>query len=636
MATPCEWSCPAPTTHSFITIIHRNPIDMMTSRLLLVVAILACVASASSAHVLYTRTTAPLDWEQGGRAPSDHSTLFTIALRQRNLDVLEKWFWEASDSTHPNYQSFRSIDEIHSLISPESSEKTSVIEWLHSAGVHDHEIRDLGDALDVQTSVAQAERLFDTEMYEFTHMTGVKIIRSMGSYSVPHHLKHLVEMVTGLSTFPIPHLNVRHMNARNDYGVVPQTCEALYQIAPARRLVRNSPFAAATSQGVIEFQGQSYAPSDLDSFGKGCKIAIDALPQDQIVGPNNPSSPQVEASLDIEMMATVNAEAAGSSASKADNWFWLEQGNGWLYQFATHFFNTQSVPQVNSISYGWWEGDQCAIAEEECSQLGVDSTGYVKRVNTEFQKIGLRGISLISASGDSGANGRTNPTCYYKQLRPAFPASSPYITAVGATELTNVQPLTNPPPICSSSGYPCVVSGEEQAVSFEVSGFASGGGFSNIAPMPEYQAPAVKDYLTSGVELPPEGYFNRSGRAFPDVSAIGHNLLIVDRGSSMPVGGTSASAPIFGAIISLLNTLSMERSGKPLGFLNPLLYRMSAEQPNAFHDIVVGDNICTEQGCQPQCKGFKCTKGWDPVTGLGTPNTANMAAYIKNKLNFKN
>merc|ERR1711939_95996 len=81
-----------------------------------------------------------------------------------------------------------------------------------------------------------------------------------------------------------------------------------------------------------------------------------------------------------------------------------------------------------------------------CSTLGVDSAQYVARVNTEFQKIGLLGVSLLAASGDSGANGRTDGECTGTVLHSSFPGSSPYITAVGATMLTDAKfDLENPP-----------------------------------------------------------------------------------------------------------------------------------------------------------------------------------------------
>jgi tripeptidyl-peptidase-1 len=72
------------------------------------------------------------------------------------------------------------------------------------------------------------------------------------------------------------------------------------------------------------------------------------------------------------------------------------------------------------------------------------------------------------------------------------------------------------------------------------------------------------------------------------------------------------------------------KTGKPLGFVNPLLYQMWGDQPSAFIDITSGDNACTEQGCNcaPGAGGFTAAAGWDPVTGLGSPNFNVMQSYI--------
>jgi len=303
-----------------------------------------------------------------------------------------------------------------------------------------------------------------------------------------------------------------------------------------------------------------------------------------------------------------------------------------LYGFGVHMFGTQNVPFVNSISYGWNEEDQCedGIGGAECQQLGVDSKGYVARVNVQFQKIGLRGISLISASGDSGANGRTDPDCSENHLNPPYPAASPFITSVGGTQIdqaSGVANLPNAPPGCN--GQSCASGGYEEAVSYDQANYASGGGFSFVASTPAYQQAAVTGYLNSGVQLPPASYYNAGGRGFPDVAGLGSQVLIIDGGSIEPVGGTSCASPIFAGIIALLNDYVITNTGQPLGFLNPLLYKMAAANPKAFNDITKGDNICTEDGCSPSCKGYLCTKGWDPVTGLGTPIYPEMLKYIQ-------
>lgn len=275
-------------------------------------------------------------------------------------------------------------------------------------------------------------------------------------------------------------------------------------------------------------------------------------------------------------------------------------------------FSTKDIPEVQSISYGWSESDQCDIDGDECQALGVDSQGYVDRVNAEFQKIALRGVSIFVASGDSGANGRTDPDCSQKTLLPDYPAACPYITSVGATQLNSPQyKLTNPPPICKNQGYSCISSGTEVAVSYDHASFASGGGFSNYVPMPDYQSAAVKAYLKSGVALPPSTYFNATNRGYPDVASIGTDVLIY-QGDIEDVGGTSASSPNWAAVAGILNHYAKAKSGKPLGFLNPFLYQMASADATTFHDITVGDNKCTEDGCSSSCKGYLCAKGLDP------------------------
>jgi tripeptidyl-peptidase-1 len=177
----------------------------------------------------------------------------------------------------------------------------------------------------------------------------------------------------------------------------------------------------------------------------------------------------------------------------------------------------------------------------------------------------------------------------------------------------------------------CASGGTEVAVSSQVAGFTSGGGFSTYTPMPSYQKDAVQAYLNGGVTLPPSTYYNSSNRGYPDIAAMGNNFgVYLDLyGGWTTVGGTSASSPTVAAVIGFLNDQSQKATGKPLGFLNPLLYKMFAEKPSAFTDVTVGDNKCTEDGCVASCKGYECAKGWDPVTGLGTPVTSEMLSYLQ-------
>jgi tripeptidyl-peptidase-1 len=307
-----------------------------------------------------------------------------------------------------------------------------------------------------------------------------------------------------------------------------------------------------------------------------------------------------------------------------------------MLSFTTEFLaHADPLPFSISISYAWSELDQCgqATTPYDCNTFGVNSEGLVDRTNQNFLRMGLRGTSVMVASGDSGVYGRTDEGCSGKTFRPDYPACSPYVTSVGGTYDINPTYLPSggsTPAMCAGQ---CVSGGSEVAVSFPACSYTSGGGFSNFSPMPDWQANAVKSYFTSGVVLPPSTFYNATNRGFPDVSAQGHNIVIyADAKNSELVSGTSAASPAFSGIVSMLNDVSLTKSGKSLGFLNPLLYMMP---PAAFTDVTQGDNRCTEEGCSPSCKGFNAFKGWDPVTGLGTPNYGKMVEALEKILDGK-
>lgn len=203
-------------------------------------------------------------------------------------------------------------------------------------------------------------------------------------------------------------------------------------------------------------------------------------------------------------------------------------------------------------------------------------------------------------------------------FNPDFPASCPYITAAGATFLP-------------TGGDPT----KDQEVA--VTRFPSGGGFSNICklfskvsairhtddtsdPQPAYQAgpvntyltqhtPPYKTYNTSGMNNPPEtvtqgGIYNVGGRGYPDISAVGDNVVTFNNGIPELIGGTSASAPVFASILNRINEERIAAGKKTVGFVNPTLYA----HPEVLHDITTGSN----PGCNTN--GFAVSQGWDPVS----------------------
>jgi tripeptidyl-peptidase-1 len=142
--------------------------------------------------------------------------------------------------------------------------------------------------------------------------------------------------------------------------------------------------------------------------------------------------------------------------------------------------------------------------------------------------------------------------------------------------------------------------------------YYSGGGFSNLFPIPSYQTDAIKGYFASHEPAYNSSQYNNTQqvRGYPDVALSSQSYITGLDGGFATFSGTSASAPLFGAMIALINGERMKVGKGPVGFINPVLYA----HPEVFSDIVEGNN----PGCGTE--GFSAAEGWDPVTGLGAPN----------------
>jgi len=261
------------------------------------------------------------------------------------------------------------------------------------------------------------------------------------------------------------------------------------------------------------------------------------------------------------------------------------------------------------------------------------SHAYVQACNAGYAAAGVRGVSIVISSGDSGAHGRTDGACATPKTLPDYPTASPYILAVGATQLVDGKPLPAPKsPVCKKNPLgvkPCAGGGTEVVCSPATGALiSSGGGFSNVAARPEWQSTVVQKYLKTTSALPPAGAFNATSRGYPDVSALGHNYPILAGGRWIAVDGTSCSAPVFGAVIALANAARLEAGKKVLGFLPPAIYKVAAADPTIFNDITQGSNKCTENGCAASCTGYEAIAGWDAATGLGSPNVPKLVAAL--------
>jgi len=389
--------------------------------------------------------------------------------------------------------------------------------------------------------------------------------------------------------------------------IVPQSVWKQYNIPP-NTLVKTN-----VTQCVVEFEQQYYAPSDLTLYFQQTGLPTDTPVT--VIGPNDPTKPGGEATLDIEWIMGVAPGAATV--------FWSIDlpspgGADPILEWALQMANTDNPPQVNSISYGVAE----ALVDKFLGQ------GYLARADHEFKKLALRGISVLIASADNGAGDLAEiPSCTV--LDADWPSQSPYVTAIGSTIITPVSE-----PICyQRSPIDCLHNPlGEIVVSIDQGLFwTTGGAFSNISSRAPYQAQVVQNYLKhTNIPFPAPGVWNPNGRGYPDVAAVGHNLMCALSGEFVPIDGTSASTPIFAGVVTLLNDARAAAGLPPLGFLNPILYQASRDRPQTFYDPVWGNNRCGALTDTPVCcpEGYHATDGWDASTGLGTPNFLELRQYV--------
>jgi len=298
-----------------------------------------------------------------------------------------------------------------------------------------------------------------------------------------------------------------------------------------------------------------------------------------------------EANLDVQYMMAM------SPWSKMGFWY-MDLVDGSFTDFITALLQREDPPEVVSISYGGYESQH--------------SPAVIKVFNDAAMKLGAQGVTVMAATGDDGAQGglwvNKDQGCSatnLKGLQVNWPASSPYVTAVGATMgIESDKPEVACQVQCQKQTAETCLAGPGPSIT-------TGGGYSQY-PQPDWQKDHSLECATRGI---------------PDVSVAGHSFNIFVGGQQIGVDGTSASSPTFAGMVTLINA-RRKAAGQPLvGFINPALYASSAS--SAFNDITKGDNKCGGIGhsaLHPSpgvyfvncCGGWTAKSGWDAVTGLGS------------------
>jgi subtilase family serine protease len=281
-------------------------------------------------------------------------------------------------------------------------------------------------------------------------------------------------------------------------------------------------------------------------------------------------------------------------------------------------WGVQGFPAIMNAEQFIVDNHQATVISQSFGAVeqGFGSTQSLLNLRHAFISAAANGVTVLASSGDGGtANSQKTPvknptTLPFPTVN--WPASDPLVTGVGGTYLCT-NPITglgidntDPPVNCD------VTPGVR-----EIGWIDSGGGFSSIFTKPAYQ-----DTLPTG-STPIAATRGVPDVAFQASSRTG--LLVYDTapgaGGWFIVGGTSCSAPQFAGLVAIADQIA----GHGLGQINPTLYQLAsgANYSTYFYDVTTGNNHA-----DPSVPGYQASTGWDPVTGLGTPNAATLVPAL--------
>ncbi len=417
-------------------------------------------------------------------------------------------------------------------------------------------------------TVSNLQKAFNVELKEYSHPKG-NFRGRVGTLSVPSAYAGIITGVFGLDNRPQAEPHFRRAAQPDKHKHKHPIVSSSHDPNEVAQLY-DYPATDGTGQciGVIELGG-GFQLDDLNTYFSSLNIATPQVISVSVDGgTNSPSTPD---SADGEVMLDIEVAGAIAPAAKIVVYFAPNTDQGFLDAITTAVHDSANQPSVISISWGSAESNWTSQA--------------LTNFDEAFQSAAAMGVTVCVASGDNGSSDGVNDGNNHVD----FPASSSFALGCGGTTLQ------------ASNGQTV----NETVWNDQPGGGSTGGGVSDVFPLPVWQ---------NGFNVPPPSG-QAGGRGVPDVSGdadpnTGYNIRV--DGENAVFGGTSAVAPLWAALVARLN----QRMGKPVGFLNPLIYAKAVDA-SGFHDVTQGNN-----------GNFNAAQGWDPCTGLGTPDGAQLLAAL--------
>ncbi|NEX16715.1 MAG: hypothetical protein C1943_08815 [Halochromatium sp.] len=599
----------------------------------------------------------PYDARKLAEAPPSDEVVVQFVLRTPKEDQLERLALAAANPSSPRYGRYLSMEEVLETFGPEPGAAEQVIDYLEQ-----QELEARLDAMklyvEARMPVQQAESLADVTLYQYETLDGrQRFLAPESTPQIPAKLVPYVDAIVGLDQTPVllpdpPASEVVIDGAHFKQGA--QTSSDLEQASDPdhyNSALANDGTPAGCPEGISGGGRNPYTPNQwlhaygLDQFhalgfdGRGERLAlieIDGFLQSDLDGftdcfglprqtpslttvPGGPPLPGGgETILDLQVLA---ATAPGLEALQV---FESTDGQGGPAADQTSLARTllaaldqpaDQRPTIISISLGGCE------AENPLTESILAERALLRATAT--------GISVFVASGDTGITscryeqdlGEQTLTNAYGIVSASYPATSPWVTAVGGTNLwLNPDNSIHIEIVWNSWSIFAELTLFGQTIDAIEMG-AGTGGLSAWFSQPDWQRKT---------EIPNDAYGPyEQARAVPDIALLADDApgyTYLRNGEWANVGGTSAAAPLMAGAVALMNQALLANDKWRLGFLNPLLYQFGNNEQirgQVYHDVIEGDNETTWQvfpwGAQPPSFSAEAKPGYDLATGWGSP-----------------
>jgi subtilase family serine protease len=507
--------------------------------------------------------------------------------------------------------------------------------WLSSRGFHTENVARSRDRITFSGTAAQVQAAFGTELHHY-RTEGELHFAPASDLTLPSELASITAAVLHLSSFrPKPNVKVLQTRAHPNYTTLstqahylgPKDILTMYDVNPNALeqpgVVISGSSVAVVGQSYVSTSAFSAVPQFLAFSESDTPVSAVLVPGSGVeaVSPGDAG----ESEIDLEYASAIGGNAVLVYVGDNQNYDVFD---------ALAFAITEDIAPVVSISYG--------VCESLMSATELDQG------NAMFEQAAAQGQTLVAAAGDAGSTAcapfsSDGLTLVQQQaLAVSYPADSPYVTAVGGTQMAAGTFAAGSSTYWATASYSDAVGSllsyvpevvwNEGSASLGIA--AGGGGASAYFPRPAWQSgvPGIPSgayrllpdvALQSSIENP--GFLicsddpalaNKQGQT-PNCSAgfVGANNQVTT------AGGTSFAAPIFAGLVAILNGFE-HTTGQ--GNINPILYNLASNPTTyaaALHDIVSGTNACVPGAANcsaPGQSGYSATPGYDEATGLGS------------------